>query len=77
MFSDTLLLETEYYFLNTSTGTLYMYTCLVWQGIPLYFSDSLLWHLGGSPSIPGYLAQSGFCLLSWLSYEDTPFIPPK
>lgn len=37
MFSDTLLLETEYYFLNTSTGnTVYVYMLGV-AGIPLYF----------------------------------------
>lgn len=37
MFSDTLLLETEHYFLNTSTeNTVYVYVLGV-AGIPLYF----------------------------------------
>lgn len=37
MFSDTLLLETEYYFLNTYTeNTVYVYMLGV-AGIPLYF----------------------------------------
>ena len=59
MFSDALHLETEYYFLNTSTentiNTEYMRW--VWQGSLYIFSDSLLLALGRVTKHPRLLSS--------------------
>ena len=59
MFSAALHLETEYYFLNTSTentiNTEYM--CWVWRGSLYIFSDSLLLALGGVTKHPRLLSS--------------------
>lgn len=74
MFSDALHLGTERYFLNKPTEDIInTKMCVLGVRAIALFPDSLLLALRRSPCIPGCLAESGFCLLSWLNYEDIPF----